>query len=141
MLFITCCGMVMPIMPICCSHSPCGVAATVVLLPQPSPSSTKVIPPKPQTSPRHCHNSHRAVATTVTFIHNNPPVQCHNSHHDIATTPTVLYANTITVILLQWYITCHATVSITSTWCCHHPRHADTTTITMPLPQLSRCCC
>jgi hypothetical protein len=120
-------------MPICLSHSHCGVVATVVLLPQPSPSSTKVIPPKPQTSPRNSHNSHRAVATTVTFIHNNHPRQCHNSHH--ATLPQ------LSPCCCQYHYRYTIAVHRLPCWC-HHPHHtADTTTLTMPLPQLSRLCC
>jgi len=79
------------------------VVATVVLLPQPSTSSTIITPPMPKSSPRHCYNSHRSVANTI-------------------------YRYIITVQRLPCW--------------CHHPHHtADTTTLSMPLPQLSRLCC
>ncbi len=61
----------------------------------------------PQASPRHCHNSHRAVATTFTFIHNNHPT----NSPSLTTTlphlsPCCCQYCTITVLLLQ-YNACH----------------------------------
>jgi hypothetical protein len=92
------------------------VAAPIVLLPQPSPSSTTITPPMPQCSLRHCHNSHHAVAsivplpfyyysTTLAMLVPSPSPYCgyHDPHHAVATTLSVMlpYSHHLTVALLQ----------------------------------------
>ncbi len=79
MLFITCYGIAMPIMPIL------------------------------QPLTLWCGSHERAVATTFTFFHNKHPRQCHNSHHATLPhlSPCCCQYCTITVLLLQ-YNACHA---------------------------------
>jgi hypothetical protein len=122
-----------------------------------------------QSSPRHCPNSHCAVATAFIFIHNNHPAnatiltttlpqlspccchslhlpqqsprQCHKPHHDIAITPTGAVANIVPLPFYYYSTTLAMLMLPILPWCCHHSRHADTTTPTMSLPQLSRLSC